>query len=62
MIVSNLLCIYILQVSFADEHLTLPPPPVEIDSAISSSTTIAAALEDAETEAANDLAIADQVF
>merc|ERR1719266_405801 len=49
------------KVSFADEHLTLPPPPIDLDSAISSSTTIAAVLEDEATEAANDLAMAEQV-
>merc|ERR1719188_1422225 len=49
------------KVSFADEQLTLPPPPVDLDSAISSSTTIAAVLEDEATEAANDLAMAEQV-
>ena len=50
------------QVSFADDHLKLPPPPVDLDSAISSSTTIAAVLEDEATEAANDLAMAEQVI
>jgi len=49
------------KVSFADDHLTLPPPPADLDSAISSSTTIAAFVEDAATEAANDLAMAEQV-
>merc|ERR1719328_853290 len=49
------------KVSFADDHLKLPPPPVDLDSAISSSTTIAAVLEDEATEAANDLAMAEQV-
>ena len=51
----------IFKVSFADDHLTLPPPPADLDSAISSSTTIAAFVEDAATEAANDLAMAEQV-
>merc|ERR1719188_206040 len=49
------------KVSFADDHLKLPPPPIDLDSAISSSTTIAAVLEDEATEAANDLAMAEQV-